>query len=91
VSDSPSGRAGDHRLTVEAYIYIQTDRGQAAEVAAHVRSLPSVVAADAVVGPYDIIALAEADTINALGRMVLSQIQMIDGVTRTLTSQIVHL
>ena len=55
------------------------------------RRLPGVSSVDAVAGPYDVIARAEADTIDALGRFVVSQMQPIDGVTRTLTSPIVAL
>jgi DNA-binding Lrp family transcriptional regulator len=42
-------------------------------------------------GPYDIIVRAEARSIDALGRLVVSRIQAISGVTRTLTCSVVHL
>ena len=42
-------------------------------------------------GPYDVIARAEADTVDALGRMVVSKVQMIDGITRTLTCPVVNI
>jgi DNA-binding Lrp family transcriptional regulator len=38
-----------------------------------------------VTGPYDIIAFVEAADIDALGRVVLSKIRTISGVTKTLT------
>jgi DNA-binding Lrp family transcriptional regulator len=78
-------------MAVGAYILIQTGVGQASDVAAEVRRLPGVSSADAVTGPYDVIARAEADTIDALGRFVISRVQPIDGVTRTLTSPIIAL
>ena len=78
-------------MTVGAYILIQTGVGRASDVAAQMRRLPGVSSVDAVAGPYDVIARAEADTIDALGRFVVSQVQPIDGVTRTLTSPIVAL
>jgi DNA-binding Lrp family transcriptional regulator len=78
-------------MTVGAYILIQTEVGRASDVAAKVGRLPGVSSADAVAGPYDVIARAEADTIDALGRFVVSRVQPIDGVTRTLTSPIVAL
>jgi DNA-binding Lrp family transcriptional regulator len=78
-------------MTVGAYILIQTGVGRASDVAAQMRRLPGVSSVDAVAGPYDVIARAEADTIDALGRFVVSQMQPIDGVTRTLTSPIVAL
>lgn len=78
-------------MTVGAYILIQTEVGQAPDVAAKVGRLPGVSTVDAVAGPYDVIARAEAETIDALGRFVVSRVQPIDGVTRTLTSPIVVL
>jgi DNA-binding Lrp family transcriptional regulator len=78
-------------MAVGAYILIQTDVGLASDVMAQVRRLPGVSAADGIAGPYDVIARAEADTIDALGRFVISQVQSIEGVTRTLTCPIVAL
>jgi DNA-binding Lrp family transcriptional regulator len=44
-----------------------------------------------VTGPYDVIVRAEAESIDDLGRMVVSQIQIIDGITRTVTCPVVKL
>jgi hypothetical protein len=44
-----------------------------------------------VTGPYDVIARTEAATIDELGKMVVSRVQMIDGITRTLTCPVVNL
>jgi len=38
-----------------------------------------------------VVARAEADTMDDLGRMVLSKVQMIGGITRTLTCPVVNL
>jgi DNA-binding Lrp family transcriptional regulator len=78
-------------VAVGAYILIQAGVGQASDVAAEVRTLPGVSSVDAVTGPYDVIARVEADTVDALGRMVVGKVQMIDGITRTLTCPIVAL
>ena len=37
------------------------------------------------------IARAEAGSVDDLGKMVVSKVQMIDGITRTLTCPVVHL
>ena len=42
-------------------------------------------------GPYDVIARAEAPSMNDLGRMVVRDIQQIEGITRTITCPIVRL
>ena len=49
------------------------------------------MAADDVTGPYDVIVRAEASTMDDLGKMVVSRVQMIDGITRTLTCPVVNL
>nr|MDQ2754851.1 Lrp/AsnC ligand binding domain-containing protein [Actinomycetota bacterium] len=56
-----------------------------------VGAIPGVVSAEDVTGPYDVIARAEADSVDELGRMVVSRLQMIEGITRTLTCPVVHL
>ena len=78
-------------MAVSAYILIQTEVGKAAAVAQQVRAVEGVSAADDVTGPYDVIARAEADTVDELGRMVVSKVQMIDGITRTLTCPVVNI
>ncbi len=47
--------------------------------------------AQPVVGPYDVIVRAEARGMDALGRLAVSRIQAINGVTHTLTCSVVHL
>jgi DNA-binding Lrp family transcriptional regulator len=78
-------------MSVRAYVLIQTEVGQAAVVAEQIRGLDGVVTADDVTGPYDVIARAEAPTVDDLGKMVVSKVQMIEGITRTLTCPVVNL
>jgi len=78
-------------MAVSAYILIQTEVGKAAEVAAAVNGIDGVVTADDVTGPYDVIARAEAEDVDQLGRMVVSKVQLIPGITRTLTCPVVRL
>lgn len=76
---------------VSAYILILTELGRAADVAAAVRTIDGVEAADDVTGPYDVIARAQAQDVDELGRLVVARIQAIDGIDRTLTCPVVHL
>lgn len=78
-------------MTVRAYVLIQTEVGRAAEVAGYLKDLPGVVTADDVTGPYDIIAQAEAASVDDLGRIVVSRVQLIEGITRTLTCPVIQL
>ena len=76
---------------VHAYILIQTEVGKATAVAEYISTIPGVLMAEDVTGPYDVIVRAEADTVDELGRMVVAQVQKVDGITRTLTCPVVHL
>jgi DNA-binding Lrp family transcriptional regulator len=78
-------------MAVSAYILIQTEVGKAAQVAQEMRAIDGVVSADDVTGPYDVITVARADTMDDLGRMVVSRVQMIEGITRTTTCPVVNL
>jgi DNA-binding Lrp family transcriptional regulator len=78
-------------MSVEAYVLIQTDVGRAASVTSTIRALAGVVEAHDVTGPYDVIAKASAETIDQLGRLVVNEMQTIEGVTRTVTCPVVNL
>jgi DNA-binding Lrp family transcriptional regulator len=78
-------------LAVSAYILIQTEVGKASQVATEVRQIDGVISAEDVTGPYDVIVRAESNSVDDLGKMVVSRVQLIDGITRTLTCPVVHL
>ena len=78
-------------MTVHAYVLIQTDIGKAAHVADQLDGIDGVALSEAVTGPYDVIARAEAPSMNDLGRMVVRDIQQIEGITRTITCPIVRI
>ena len=76
---------------VQAYILIQTEVGKAREVALAIKGLSGVVRVDAVTGPYDVVVLTEARNVDELGKMIVSNVQLVPGITRTLTCSVVHL
>ena len=78
-------------MAVEAYVLIQAEVGKAAEVASQCAGIAGVVSAEDVTGPYDCIVRAKAETVDELGKLVVSAIQGVQGITRTLTCPIVHL
>ena len=57
-------------MAVSAYVLIQTEVGKAAQVASEVASIDGVISAEDVTGPYDVIARAEADTVDELPDIV---------------------
>jgi DNA-binding Lrp family transcriptional regulator len=76
---------------VQAYILIQTEVGKAAAVAAEISGAHGVISAEDVTGPYDVIVRAEAENVDQLGKLVVANIQNVEGITRTLTCPVVHL
>lgn len=78
-------------VMVQAYILIQTEVGKAADVAIRIAKIQGVTQAEDVTGPYDVIVRAEAANVDDLGKLVVAQIQAVDGITRTLTCPIVHI
>jgi DNA-binding Lrp family transcriptional regulator len=78
-------------MTVAAYLLVQTEVGRAVDVAVAIRGIDGITSADDVTGPYDVIARAEAETLDELGRMVVSEVQRVAGITRTTTCPVVNL
>ena len=78
-------------MAVSAYILIQTEMDQAAEVARNIRDIEGVTATDVMTGPYDVIVKATAADMDSLGQMVISQVQGVAGITRTLTCPVVNI
>jgi DNA-binding Lrp family transcriptional regulator len=72
-------------------VLIQAEPQPAGRVASAVRDLPQVASCDVLAGSYDAIALVESLDLEELGRTVVSRIQLIEGVTRTLTCPVVQL
>ncbi len=68
-----------------AYLLIQTAPGKALSVLKKLQGTKGVHCADAVTGPYDIIACVEAKDLDALGKFVVSKVQSISGIQRTTT------
>ncbi len=78
-------------MAVEAYILIQTEVGKAAAVAEACAKIQGVKSAEDVTGPYDVIVRAGAPNMDDLGKLVVARIQLVEGITRTLTCPIVNL
>jgi DNA-binding Lrp family transcriptional regulator len=72
-------------MSVQAYILIQTEVGKADGVARAVSAIAGVTLAEGVTGPYDVIMRAEAPSMEDFGRVILSKVQAVPGITRTLT------
>ncbi|SOC55179.1 Lrp/AsnC ligand binding domain-containing protein [Ornithinimicrobium cerasi] len=75
---------------IRAYILIQTEVGASATVTTAVRELPGVESAEDVAGPYDVIAVVTARTVQELGREVIAKVQAVPRITRTTTCTVVE-
>jgi DNA-binding Lrp family transcriptional regulator len=78
-------------VPVSAYVLIQTEIGRAASVLNAARNIEGVISAEDVTGPYDVIVKASAASMDELGGLVVSRLQSIKGITRTLTCPVVNL
>ncbi|MDR7087301.1 MULTISPECIES: Lrp/AsnC family transcriptional regulator [Aeromicrobium] len=78
-------------MAVQAYILVQTEVGKAADVARAIADIEGVTMAEDVTGPYDVIVRAEGASVDELGAMVVTKVQGVPGITRTLTCPIVRI
>ena len=76
---------------VQAYILIQTEVGKARDVATAIGDIEGVVRVDAVTGPYDVVVLSQAHNVDELGQTIVSKIQLVSDITRTVTCSVLHL
>lgn len=72
-------------MATKAYILIETAVGKTRDVVQAVRSIPGMRSVDAVTGPYDVIAVLEADDLNIIGQTVTERVHTVSGVLRTVT------
>ena len=78
-------------MSASAYILIQASVGTAVDVARATAELDEIVSAEVAMGPYDVIARAEATSMDDLGQIVVHAVQGIAGVERTLLCPIVRI
>ena len=72
-------------MATKSFILIETGGNRCGQVIRELRRSTWVESADAVTGPYDIIVIAERDTLSDISELIDDKIHHIDGVTRTVT------
>ena len=72
-------------MAAKAFVLIETAVGKTKEVVVKVRQLEQVKSVDPVTGPYDIITIIEAESLNDIGDLVTGKIHPIAGISRTVT------
>jgi len=77
-------------MAVQAYIFIECEHAKLKDVYNALVKIGGVRDAKIVTGSYDIIAFVEASNFKVLGDVVMSKIQAIDNVKRTVTNVIIE-
>jgi DNA-binding Lrp family transcriptional regulator len=70
---------------MKAYVLINASPGHAIDVAKQMQGADGITAADAITGEYDVIAICEAQDVNAIGAIIVEKIQKLEGVFKTVT------
>jgi DNA-binding Lrp family transcriptional regulator len=76
---------------MKAFILINIRPGEITDVIRHLKKMPQVKDVNMTFGPYDAVAIVQAEDINDLGKILASGIQPIPGVEETLTCLAVEL
>ncbi len=76
---------------VNAYSLISAEPGKTADVFRKLKAIEGVKKAEAVAGPYDIVARIEVDSLEKLTKAIFGDIRSIPGVTNTTTLIVVEL
>jgi len=72
-------------MKMKAYVLINIRAGDIASVIHHMKRVDGVSEAAMTFGPYDGVAIVEAEDIRAIGQIIYKHIQPIPGVIETLT------
>ncbi len=73
----------------KAYVLIKTRVGELHSVRDDLARHEHITSADVIIGPYDVIALVEADDYNTIGTVVLSFVHELSGVENTVTCLVI--
>jgi DNA-binding Lrp family transcriptional regulator len=76
-------------MNARAYVLIETSVGKTKAVVTSLKKMEGVKSVDTVTGPYDVIAIVEAVTLNDVGDIITSRIHTIEGISRTVTCLVV--
>jgi len=76
---------------VSSYVLVTVAIGKIQDVLEEIRKMRNVEGADAVTGPYDIIARVKAEDLGELTKTIIQNIHYIDGVIDTTTAIVIEL
>ncbi len=75
---------------VRAYIFIKSEPGEQGDIYTKVLKLKGVRSANTVLGIYDLIVFVESESLDSLGKMVISKVQNLKGIKDTVSCIVVE-
>jgi DNA-binding Lrp family transcriptional regulator len=78
-------------MAAKAFVLITTSVGQTKSVLTALKKLDGIKTVDAVMGPYDIIAVVEGESVDTVGKLITEQFHKISGIERTTTCQTIRI
>ena len=73
----------------KAYVLIKTRVGETTNVRNSLVTSDHIRSVDLIIGPYDLIAVVEAEDLNAIGTVVMRFVHEVGGVENTITCPVV--
>jgi len=77
-------------MAVIAFVLVTTTVGKSKEVLRKLTKIDGVKSVDVVLGPYDIIAVVEGDSLESIGKLITGHFHKVEGVERTTTCQTIR-
>jgi len=77
-------------MAIVAFVLITTRIGETKEVLKGLKKIEGVKSVDVVMGPYDIIAVVEGDSLESIGKLITGHFHKVEGLERTTTCQTIH-
>jgi len=70
-------------MPIKAYVLVVTDPGRTRHVADALRSIPGIIEMHEVMGPYDIVAEIDTESLADIPGILADQIRTLDGIHST--------
>ncbi len=68
---------------IKAFVLVVTHPGETRKIARQIRTLPHVLEVHEVMGPYDIVAVIETDTLQEIPGILADRIRTLEGIQST--------
>jgi DNA-binding Lrp family transcriptional regulator len=72
-------------MVAKAFVLMEVQVGRTSGVVDKLRKLEGIKSADPVTGPYDVIAIIEAESMNDIGDLLTTKVHPIAGISRIVT------